>query len=139
MCIRDRLSAVRALATTSWPPRTRRSAMKPPIFPRPINPSCMSVSLDARGDLFDLLEHAAGQVQPHHAAAVVGQRCEITRGLRRLQHAERVVLPGYPEVLLPVAGDLEEYPIARAAFVKLAGGMKKPRSEPERRGRAASV
>ena len=38
-------SALKSKPTTWWPPRRSRSAMLPPILPRPINPSCISLSL----------------------------------------------------------------------------------------------
>src|SRR6185437_5898956 len=97
-------SALKSKPITWCPPRRSRSAMLPPILPRPINPSCMSLSLLSPTSI-----HAQGpQIAPQLFRAV-----EPDSLYPRRARARHVLLPVVNEqnALRRRAQNIERAPI----------------------------
>ena len=126
-----------------------RRTMLPPIRPRPIIPSCMSVvslshdglsaELPRRESVLRALLEPPGstrrrrpQMHAQRAAAALGQHLEIAARLRRLDDAEACTSAPAPAGRAGVvAGDLQEHAGVRPALVGLAGRVQEARPEAE--------
>ncbi len=79
------------------------------------------------------------QMDPQGPASAFRQDLEVSPGLRRFHHAERVLLPGHGQVGGIVAGDLQKDSAVRSALVGLAGGMEEARTKSETGGHSLPV
>ena len=72
-------------------------------------------------------------------AITFGQHCEVASGLRRFHYPECVFLLWHRQVVLVVAGDLQEDSAVGAAFVGLSGGVQEARAEAQAGGNVLFV
>ena len=75
----------------------------------------------------------------HGAATPVGQRLEVTSGLRSVDDTKGVWLSRHREVMRFVSGDLEEHPTVGTALVRLSGRVQIARAKPNAGGVARRV
>src|SRR5580765_1609560 len=129
------LASLLSYTTHWWPPRNRRRTMLAPIRPRPIIPNCI-VSLRSTYGLRDSfrersqgLYHVRPQVRAQRAAFALGQYLEIAARLRRLHHAEGILLARHRQIVGVVTGNLKEHSAIRATLISLPGGMQKTGAE----------
>ena len=64
--------------------------------------------------------HIRPQMNPQDAAVSPGKDLEVSTGLRRLHNAEGVLLLQYGDIMMVIAGELEENTCIRTALVHLA-------------------
>src|ERR1700722_6749392 len=78
-------------------------------------------------------------MHPQCSASALGQNLEISAGLRGFYYAESKFLSRHGQFHGIVAGDLQEYPRVRAAFVGLPRRMQETRAEAKNGGNAFLV
>jgi hypothetical protein len=75
--------------------------------------------------------NVSAEMDTQDATTMFGQNCKIGARLRCLDNTKGVFLARHRQIDRIVAGDLKKHTSIRAAFVDLAGRMKKPRTKTE--------
>src|SRR6188508_845896 len=127
----------------------RRRTMLAPIRPSPTIPICIECVLlkrawriagalagrgewrlvDEARERFETGGDVGAEMDAEHAAASLREHGDVAPGLRRLDDAERVLLPRHREIAGVVGRDLQEDALVGAALVGLPGRVQEARAE----------